>query len=73
MRTKPCYLVINTESRRVRTVRQSWPSLEPSEVVLKVAFEIPDDRLPQLEEFTLEVDDDAMRVAVLPEPLSDEA
>ena len=42
MRTKPCYLVVDTRTARVRKAQQSWPSLQPGEIVVKFALDLPE-------------------------------
>lgn len=54
MKTAPVYLVIDTVSRRVVRSRQSWPALEPGEIAIRVAFNLSDELIPQVREFTLE-------------------
>jgi hypothetical protein len=56
MKTRPAYLVIDTNGRQptiVRT-RQSWPSLDPGEIAVRIALEFPDELLPQIQEFTVD-------------------
>jgi len=57
MKTKPFYLVIDTAGRipRADRVRASWPQLEPGEVLVRIALEIPDNIVPQIQE--IEIDD----------------
>lgn len=70
MKTQPAYFVINTNGRRPRVdrVRASWPSLEPGEVILRLALDIPDSLVPQLQEIVLD-DPDSMGIAIEPVPL----
>lgn len=67
MKTKPFYLVIDTTGRQPRAdrVRASWPILEPGEVLVRLALEIPDEVIPQIQEIQIE-DLDALGVAVDP-------
>lgn len=67
MKTRPAYIVIDTNGRQPTIVRsrQSWPALDPGEIVVRLSLEIPDELIPQVQEFTIE-DLEAM-VAVAPE------
>lgn len=65
MKTKPFYLVINTDSRTVVRTRQSWPQLEPGEIIVRLVLEVPDELIPKAVEIVIE-DIDAIGVAVEP-------
>lgn len=65
MKTKPFYLVVNADTRTVVRTRQSWPVLEPGEILLKLQLEIPDELFPHIQEIQIE-DLEALGVAVEP-------
>lgn len=71
MKTKPVYLVIDTHTRSVVRSRQSWPSLEPGEIAIRVAFNVPDEVIPSVREYTIEEVDAMFRVEA--EPVAVEA
>ena len=73
MKTKPVYLVIDTRAARPAVVRsrQSWPQLEPGEIVVRLALVIPDDLLPNVQEIVLE-NIEAMGLAIEEEPIEPE-
>lgn len=56
MKTRPAFLVIDTNGLRptIARVRQSWPPLEPGEIVVRVTIEIPDDLRPKLHEVVID-------------------
>ena len=62
MRTKAAYLVIDTYGRTptISHVRASWPRLDPGQIVVRVAIDIPEDALPQLQVVELEAAEAAM-------------
>lgn len=70
MKTRPFYLVIDTNQPRPAVVRsrQSWPQLEPGEIVVRMTLEIPDSAMPNIQEIVID-DVDSMRYAVEPEPI----
>jgi hypothetical protein len=46
MKTKPAYLVVALPYHgppRIKRVAQSWPRLEPGEVIVRVSLELPDE------------------------------
>lgn len=70
MKTKPSYYVIRTDGRVPAVVRvtQTWPALSPGEIVLRLALDIPDSLVPQIQEIVLD-DPDSMGIAVEPMPI----
>lgn len=69
MKTRPFYLVINSETRRVVRSRTSWPQLEPGEIVVRLTLEIPESVIPQIQEIILD-DVDAIGIAAEPVELA---
>ena len=75
MRTKAAYLVIDTYGRTptISHVRASWPRLDPGQIVIRLAVEIPDSLLPQAQVVEIADPGDLAVVATLPvEPPEDE-
>jgi hypothetical protein len=75
MRTKPAYLVIDTYGRTptISHVRASWPRLEQGQIVIRVAIELPDSLLPQVQTISVEREDEAARVELLEVEVPEEA
>ena len=65
MKTRPSYLVIDTDRRVIVRTTQRWPTLYPGEIVVRVVIAIPETLIPQIQEFTVD-ELDAM-VSVVPE------
>lgn len=54
MKTRPSYLVIDSDRRVIVRTTQRWPTLYPGEIVVRIALEIPEDLIPQVQTFTVE-------------------
>ena len=67
MKTQPAYLVIDTFGRRptISHVRAKWPTLYAGQIVVRIAIEIPDALIPQIQQVVIE-DLGAMTLAVEP-------
>lgn len=75
MKTKPAYLVIDMAGRQptIARVRQSWPTLEPFQIIVRLALEIPDDLIPQAQTVAITAPEELVAVEALPvEPPADE-
>ena len=67
MKTKPFYLVIDTETRTAKRVTQRWPSLYSNEIVARFQLDVPDHVIPLGVPYQLVLDDpSAIAVAVDP-------
>lgn len=67
MKTRPAYLVIDIAGRQptISHVRASWPRLEPGQIVVRLAIEIPDEALPRVQTVQIEAPEAAL-VETLP-------
>jgi hypothetical protein len=66
MQTRPVYLVIDTFARKGPSVvrsAQTWPALNPGEMVVRLRIEVPDDLKPLTHDVTI-ADSDAGVLAV---------
>lgn len=66
MRTKPAYLIIDSDRKTIVRSTQRWPTLYPGEIVVRVRLEIPDHLIPQVQEITVDDIDAMVRVEPVP-------